>query len=61
MSHLLQTEKHILSGVHQVYIQCLASVHGGVDEKNVWLDLFFHHFLDDETICWINILLSMSR
>ena len=60
-SHLLQTERHIFSGVHLVWIQCWVSVNGKMDAKVSGLYLFCHHLLNGDTICWVSIPLSMRR
>ena len=48
--HLLQIEKHTLSGVHQVWIQCWASVCGELDGKCP-VELVLPSFLKSDTIC----------
>ena len=58
MSHLWQIEKNILSGVHQVCIQCWALVCSRVE--SIWLNLFCHHCLKSDTVCWVSICLTLG-
>ena len=58
MSHLWQIEKHILSGVYQVWIQYWALACGKVDGK--WPTvLILPSFLKSDTICCMIIWLTL--